>query len=176
MSDTSDSLSFNYTIREADYARAIRAHMLTSKVTWALWIVFGALTAYVLLVGLFNVGHGGKTPLSFGADVLIFSSIGAAMWAFHWLPPRMAMRKSPSVGVEEEITLFDDRIVILSRLGRDELWWPHFKKVDETPDFFLLHPHEGNFYPLPKQYFVNAVELDRFRQKIRKHIPNFHEH
>ncbi len=86
------------------------------------------------------------------------------------------MRASPSLGVEEEISLFDDRIVVQSSLGRDELFWAHFRKANEIAEYFLLHPHEGNFYPIPKQYFANATELDWFRHWIRTHIPDFHQH
>lgn len=164
--------TFRYTIKEEDYARAQRAHARTFKWLWALWIVFGAIAAYSLLVGIFNVGQGDKTPLSLGKDALVFAVGGVLMWGIYWLPPLWAMRGSPSVGVEEEISLFDDRIVIQSRLGREELLWAHFRKVDEIAEFFLLHPHEGNVYPVPKQYFANSGELDWFRQ----HILNFNEY
>lgn len=169
-------LTFKYTIKEEDYARALRAHARTHKSLWAIWIGFGAFVAYVLLAGVLSVGHGTRTPLSLGKDVLVFAAAGVLMWGLYWLPPRWAMRGSPSAGLEEEIRLFDDRIVIQSRLGRDELLWAHFRKVDEIAGFFLLQPHEGNVYPVPMQYFANSAELDWFRQWIHKHIPNFHQH
>lgn len=171
-----DNLSFNYTIKEEDYVRAARDYSRTFKWLWAMWITFGALAAWIFLVGILSVGLGTKTPLSFVKDVLVFAVGGALMWSAYWFPPRWAMRGSPTVGVEEEIRLFDDKIVIQSRLAREELFWAHFKKVDETAEFFLLHPHEGNFYPVPKQYFVNLAELDRFRQWIREHVPSFREY
>lgn len=176
MSDASDSISFNYTIKEEDYVRAIRAHTLTVKWVWGVWIVFGVLVVYGVLQSLFFVVVGHQTWLDFGQDVLVLAVCTAAIWGSYWFPPRWAMRGSPSIGVEEEVILLEDRIVVQSRLGREELMWAHFKKVDETGDFFLMHPHEGNFYPFPKQYFANSVELDRFRKRIRKNILKFHEH
>lgn len=169
-------ITFKYTIKEEDYARALRAHTRTFKWVWAMWIVFGAFAAYGVLAGGIGVGQGTMTPLSFARTVLVFAVGGILMWGTYWFPPLWAMRGSPSVGVEEEISLFDDRIVIQSRLGRDELFWAHFRKADEIAEFFLLHPHEGNVYPVPKQYFANPAELDWFRQWLRRHIPDFQQH
>lgn len=168
--------SFTYTIKEKDCVRALRAHARTNKILWVTWIVFGAMAAYALLAGSIGVRQGTMEPSSFARIVLIFAAAGALMWGNYWLPPIWAMRGSLSLGVEEEISLFDDRIVIESSLGRDELLWAHFRKADEIAGFFLLHPHEGNVYPVPKRYFANAAELDWFRHWIRKHIPDFHQH
>lgn len=168
--------TFTCAVTEKDAARAVRAQLRTHTWVWAIWIGFGAYVAYVLLFDLLSIWQGTRTPLSLGRHILVFTATAVLMWGMYWLPPLWAMRGSPAAGAEEEISLFDDRIVIQSRLGRDELLWAHFRKVDETAEFFLLQPHEGNVYPVPKRHFANAADLDWFRHWIRRHISDFHQH
>jgi hypothetical protein len=54
--------------------------------------------------------------------------------------------------------------------GRTELQWATFTRVRETRELFLFYVQKHLAHPIPKRAFANELEIERFRELVRRHI------
>jgi len=45
--------------------------------------------------------------------------------------------------------------------------WSSFQKIQETKTDFILFPQKNIFYPIPKRFFQNEMQINELRQFIR---------
>ena len=77
--------------------------------------------------------------------------------------------------MEIEGTASVDGIVSRSALGKNETAWTSYSAVLESADHFLLYLGRNVFNPFPKRAFVDPKDVDRFRDLMHTHVPDFHE-
>lgn len=165
----SDSVSFKYTLTEANYVRAMRAFMWL-QLWWRIMLAMFAVAIAALTI-LAASGVERLEPLWFGMSA--GGVVGLAVtWAFWTFQPRWLARNSPSVGVEIEVTLSPDGVNSRSSNGSADARWSIYTSARETTEFFLLFSGKNLFYPFPKSAFADSQHLGRFRDLVRTYVPD----
>ena len=45
--------------------------------------------------------------------------------------------------------------------------WSRFQKIQETKTDFILFPQKNNFYPIPKRFFQNEMQINELKRFVR---------
>lgn len=82
--------------------------------------------------------------------------------------------KKPKAPRKEYEFIFDDsggRFQLADEIDV-KLGWGGFKRLLENKDVFLLVPKQdpNSYWAIPKQYFVNEEELNRFRHLVNNKL------
>lgn len=56
--------------------------------------------------------------------------------------------------------------------GNAVLQWATFIRVRETRELFLFYVQKHLAQPIPKRAFANELEIERFRELVRRHVQN----
>lgn len=156
-----------------DYTKAWRVGNFRSSLWWAPWFLFGLFVAALFAVRIMKILDGFSEWTSITAVMPPLAIYLYAVWGFFvWRPNRYA-RGASHLGVESEVAVSDVGISSNNNLLTHEFRWTAFNRAVERRDFFLLYSGEARLFPFPKRFFDNTEDMDRFRELVRAHVPNF---
>ncbi len=107
--------------------------------------------------------------------VIVLSLI---LWAYMMhkqkKPGKKLLKDNPTLGVEEEVTIFDEGLNYVSKTIDSHIKWAHFIKAGIGKDVILLHPTNLTFQCYPKRFFTNA-QYEDFCTLVRANIKEVKE-
>ncbi|GAC1654149.1 MAG: hypothetical protein NVS4B3_17860 [Gemmatimonadaceae bacterium] len=167
-------MTFRFVYDPLEYYRATRvAQRLARRIpTWPYVVVFLVGTAGILQRGRVGVGEPGQNVAAMiWLAALFLVPVGLipllTLYRAYRLPKR-----DPALAAPLERTLTDRRLELRGAGVRADLDWPHFRRGVETGEFFLLLPHIGGAYYLPKRALANDAEVRVARSILATHLGN----
>jgi hypothetical protein len=76
---------------------------------------------------------------------------------------RLSWEGRPQLHQIRTVELTDAGVIVSDRFARTEYHWSLFRRLEETPNTFLLYTSEMTFEIVPKRALQLSGELDRFR-------------
>ena len=150
-----------------DYRRVLWWYQRTRTVITAV------LTFVVLLgIGLYvsrvtNSSDYGGLRLEFVVAILSIPLIAfGALFLGVW---RQA-KKIAEISVPALITFSSSGISSVSESSETDVQWKRFNKIVETEQDFIVFPQENVFYPVPKHFFEDSLQIDSLKTLIREHM------
>lgn len=165
-----NSVTFKYTLAEADFARAKRISAREFPMYWFHWLVIAVITASAVYALYVIASSKSSVHWSFqGLPVL-----AVVIWLVHWweysvLPIRMA-RKMPAARVEQEVTFSGSGVSAKSKLGNSSADWAAYTRARESSEYFLLYASKYLYFPFPKRFIADAQDIVRLRELVRTHV------
>jgi hypothetical protein len=72
---------------------------------------------------------------------------------------------------EKTVIIFDEKgVESISESTVVGTTWDRFAKICETPTDFIFYPQKNIFYPIPKHYFQDNLQIEGFRNLVREKL------
>jgi hypothetical protein len=143
-----------------------------------LWLLLptAGLVITATLTLRFTGPPGSAVPLDLSA-VLISTVpwvvIGLVLWLFITRsadPLKKLWEASPTMHRPQAVEADEQRIVFSDAAGRFEQRWEAFSHVQETQGVFILYTGQLSAQFIPKRAFATPMELDAFRELLRRQV------
>lgn len=175
----SDRVSFKYTLTEEDVVRSSQAHAAGKRI----WLRAAAAVIVPSIIFIGSVANMDAVQLlvDFAVSVAAGLFIWFVGWPIFWIGfwyifakyLEFILRKSPHIGVEYEMVASPDGVIWNSPHGNTDLQWSAYTSVREAAEYFLLYCGITLCSTIPKRVFTHPRDLERFRELIRAHVPDF---
>ena len=157
------AISVTFVLAPDEYASAARQAMVRQPG----YIVVGIAAALAMLSPLLLLAGVPMSPyVAFGCFV------GGASFLYFLFGsgPREAYRKlNPATrDLEQSFRFTEEGIDARLQTGEAKLDWKTWMKFRETDRFFFLYPAQEMITVLPKRAFSGAVEIDSFRELLKR--------
>lgn len=159
-----EPIQFSYKPEKKDYIRASRALAMKTPTFLILGgIILAAMTASVVILLLPALRSTNWQQI---AMVVLLVGVFYLLYYLLFIPFQLsqAYRGNPNLQVERQITLTEEKILMIIGDRTTELDWEHVQKVVEGKDLFLIIYRDRNqIYPLlPKRAFSDVGVEEAF--------------
>jgi len=160
-------IEFSVRLTENEIARA--SDELSFR--WRWFLIPGIATSVAGIAGIFIMG-----PEWLG-ETFAVTTAGLCLICFAALMPKILIRKSirqfrssPALQEEAHYEIFDDRLIVTSRLARTELRWETLLKAQETASYVFLYLGPVVAYVIPVAC-LTPTQVSQFRELVKIRVP-----
>jgi len=155
------TISFSYDKKQV--LQALRYHFITRSEIRILLIVVNVFAIVSAVLAYLHMIQ----PISF----MIFSVLWFALILIIWrILPSTIYRKSDTFQDSFTMRLDEQEVVLGTSRGTQAWHWEEFSAFMESPYFFHLYFNSRSFFLVPKEAFVDIIELGAARQLLREKI------
>jgi hypothetical protein len=155
-------IPFEGRITRAMYARALRRQMRKLHVIAVLWIAVAAMSLMT--------APPSDSPARWGIP-LLFALAGIFLLLSPELTARRAFRTGKLLAAPFRGFADEERIVIETQFGRNEIPWSVYFRATSTPDMIFLFTSAQQSQLLHRAFFASGAEWEQFADIVRRHVP-----
>ncbi len=164
-------INLRYQLTENELMDAIRAQSMR---TWSFRFLVGFILVVYVYIAIEQIVFGPTlesllvtlVPVMLVTVVLIFFTFSNPIM-------RRRVRQEPKYTCEQVWRFSEENILWKTPYSEVKREWAMYPKIAENAKYFFLFLKTNTFTPIPKRAFVNADEVSRFRELLKRKIPTW---
>ncbi|HEX9962294.1 MAG TPA: YcxB family protein [Pyrinomonadaceae bacterium] len=149
-----------------DYRRILFWYHKTRLIIYGIFIAVFSLPATLGIIFVLSQGQV-KTPQIFlfliFPILLPFFILGLTVFKIRKQAQSIVKTTEPT-----KFTFTEDGLTAVSDPSTVQTKWSRFHGIKETKTDFIFFPQENIFYPIPKRFFDNEIQVNQLRNFVRE--------
>lgn len=157
-------IELKYGITPAEHLEMIKAVRFPLKrrlVRLLLWVVCMTISAWAYE----DVGE------TWGVMFVFFMAMAILDFAMPYILSRRVYGRNPRLFGERKVTIDEEGLKSESAIGKVEINWKNFERLQETKNLFLTFQTKDVIGILPKRAIGGKTDVDQLREFLKSKIP-----